>query len=633
MTDTLGKVKTASSNPGKAGTAAKRFVAKPAAKAATQAPQTDHKRFANPARDLVFAGPWSFATGFDGSPKSLLVDSQAGKSMAKIIKELADPERDCACLSALAQMCFDAQRGHHTLLSKQWVHLPQLGGVQAMTRAVARGTSRGVRMWEVSFSSDGYRLADEPFWSATPCGPKTKGIHHYATLPCIRGGKQALHLVPLGDPKAGFLIPHDLVVFGKGKEVTPKPPIPSTPDEASSSTSVAPKPQAAPVPKPAAPAPAASGAPPGPPSNPPMAPVEHEPGLTHVEDALVPWQAPPPAPEEPPPEQEPPPVMPEAEPLMPIRYEGITPLDSEIDVIHHIAGAWPSLCDGTVPEHSRRLRKRPHICSATHAYALRHGPLVKYVPVQHPRLAVCGDRTVTDGARTAYIFAEGDSIQLNGVWYFVRSSVERGLSLLTLHPSEERMCDCSGGMGFYNLVAGCWPTVTHCWEQLTPLSTAQCPMRINKKVVGDPAVRLRVDWASAVKSAPDELSAALGVCRNVAATRAWGPDAPSPSECLPYVVGADRAFASGQNYSLPVGAGFTWGKCYSCGNTPSKKRLPGRLCGCKPTPAAKVAAMGLHVTSPGGIVYPGVVTTKSQHPPIKEGKATCASKQVFRDSH
>jgi hypothetical protein len=128
--------------------------------------------------------------------------------------------------------------------------------------------------------------------------------------------------------------------------------------------------------------------------------------------------------------------------------------------------------------------------------------------------------------------------------------------------------------------------------------------------------------------------AALGVAKSCAARGQYGKTTVKAEQSIRYTrdkVAAMKVITGGKPYN--------WGYCYSCGVDKGGKRMPGRMCSnsCMSDDIVnRLVRAGHHVTTHyKPVVYPGVVETKSMHPPLKKtAKSTvtgdCAA---FRPPH
>jgi hypothetical protein len=266
------------------------------------------------------------------------------------------------------------------------------------------------------------------------------------------------------------------------------------------------------------------------------------------------------------------------------------------------------------------LRGSVHLAAASVKQAAWYLDSVLYYPLPSGSgLTPMGRRDFTDGVEQVSTFRHGDTLQIAGESWSASWSVN-GEELLCLTRVEKPAL----------------PSLSHFvrthtvrlrqWCGLSPPTTV---VRAPQPEPLDDEVKLRIDWTAVQQSAPDELQAMLQQARNVAASRRWGETAPNPFSSSNYVAGLGPLVKS-RPFGYAGGRPFRWGYCYSCGKLLPSARMPGRLCGCPPTPAARTLARGEHVTCVGGVVYPGVVSTESQHPPLKEGKETLATDQCFR---
>lgn len=99
---------------------------------------------------------------------------------------------------------------------------------------------------------------------------------------------------------------------------------------------------------------------------------------------------------------------------------------------------------------------------------------------------------------------------------------------------------------------------------------------------------------------------------------------PSPEEVAAQI----RALRKGYQSVQSVGGVFAWGFCYSCGQS-DRGHYKGRLCKVcqsRDTPLTRLIGCGDNLcTAKSPILYPGVVFTQRQHPPLKAGTKTRAT--------
>lgn len=140
--------------------------------------------------------------------------------------------------------------------------------------------------------------------------------------------------------------------------------------------------------------------------------------------------------------------------------------------------------------------------------------------------------------------------------------------------------------------------------------------------------RAKAEWAAVTLSNAHPLETAIltRMRADQAAERWRGPQA---TEAAALVNVLCQRYRCAPNVSGPYG----WGYCFSCGS-PAQGKLNQRICReCqgKNTMLGRMVAEGCKVTSNAVPVrYPGVVHTRSRHPPLKSGVETVATERNFR---
>lgn len=317
------------------------------------------------------------------------------------------------------------------------------------------------------------------------------------------------------------------------------------------------------------------------------------------------------------------------------RYEGVWAPPTADYGINWQDGWWPS----TRPERApavARWRRRPDLCSATASMAARWGTSCLYYPYPGG-LSEIGSRTITTatGDRTDDYFLAGDTVQIDGQAFVVYLDHSLGIPLLRLELSDVEV-SCFGALR--SAWRNKWRTIhvsifgERAYHFPKPTQPATVIPNTSHEVAEDQMRKML--WTVVTTNAPAEMQPGMNVFRSACAQSDWKDDQFDPYSCARHVKNAVSlvqrrpfGYQGGVSHSS---AGFLWGDCYSCGKTFPGRRMPGRLCGCEPTIAARYAAEGHPVCPLGGVVYPGVVQTESRHPPLKAGKTTVANPSCFR---
>lgn len=289
-----------------------------------------------------------------------------------------------------------------------------------------------------------------------------------------------------------------------------------------------------------------------------------------------------------------------------------------------MGGWWSSQCPDTAGEGKfSRLAVgvlfRPDICSATLSNVVQHGANCLYLPVSLDNEVWRirgGCATVTDGVETADAFFAGDIVELDGRRYTAKTTSAYGTELLRLDFSGLRE----------GLIDG---SVRSILSSFIPFVDTASEARVIP-MLGRPAVEERTVqkaiWTAVIHSETDSVKLAqLQRMRQDAATSGYEKD--KPHECKALVDQIARTFPQAK-----MVAGIP--ECFSCGlNTPGTYK--GKLCkACakgRNSSLGNLVAEGLTVAGPGcKVVYPGVVNTRSRHPPLKAGVETLATGQNFQ---
>lgn len=302
-------------------------------------------------------------------------------------------------------------------------------------------------------------------------------------------------------------------------------------------------------------------------------------------------------------------------------YDGICPPADPSGDYTWRSGMWPCFpVATTIGDTLDGLVRRPDVCSATVEYARLHGDLVRYLPVVASEgLSFVGERGVSCGVMTTQRFIAGDMLVSDDNAFTVE---ERGGYLCLVRHGKS-----------------CWQGVkSGILQALSSPGTYSLPglssVAVDEGLILEPKFttdidevdKLKVQWTMEVLSNTDALeTAALTRLRQDAG--AAGYEGSKPSDAVRFV----RALRQQYPEAKAVAGRYAWGYCFSCG-----KELPGRfkqrLCQrClkgENSGLGRLVADGMSVCNAAVRVrYPGVVTTPTQHPPLKNvaTKATAAN--------
>ncbi len=552
-------------------------------------------RSPNPMRAKAWGG-WERYACFEACDSPLLTDPSSHDAMVRV-QAGRDLSQACVWLSLAAHM-----RGKRfelvlaAMAKRQWVAVPGERLHSVLNEWCRKANSRWVLHGITSGDADCCSL--EQLCSAAPSGSATRDCWHFLQVESDVG----LHLMPLEQP-SDTLVPRELL-----GPALPEPHL-----------------------DPPAPEPVAPGA----------VPEQQEQACAPVPAALQPELALVLAPAE---VQPAPPQAPLREPGQyydeTLRYEGVFPpppdagafdgyskwVDSGLNLGQPVAFSWMAgwLSSEGIDARPSYWRRRPVLVSATlDLFAVYGGTVLYYLPKAH-RFTAVGRRGLTDGVGTFTYFTAGDSLtRAREDWVAVKTHV-CGLDLLkVVRRSDESI--------FGSIV-----------EHISEAFSCPRPLR-DLLDVSPPPVQIRAPCAVALpesvtdKMAYDVARMTLPENAQPLIQRAWiewqasqgGEGAPKAEVAANYATNLLEHSAK-RPFSYSGGHPFEWGYCYSCGAQLPGRRMPGRLCGCDPTPAARVYADGGRIAKLGGVTYPGVVTTTSRHPPLKSGKRTLATSQVFR---
>lgn len=295
-------------------------------------------------------------------------------------------------------------------------------------------------------------------------------------------------------------------------------------------------------------------------------------------------------------------------------------------------GWWPSQCPTETGDLLDRLAvglflmgHRPDVCSAILPLALQHGNNCLYLPVHLDDkiwLVRTGSAVITDGSESTEAFFEGDIVVLDGHQYLARKVSKYGVQLLELVYASagmsKRQCDFDFGGSVRTAAASIIPF-------LDTASEARVIPKTGKPKVAEKTVQKAL-WTAVIHREADPLKLAqLQRMRQDAATAGYADD--EAQACLETVNQLALTFPE-----AGVVAGIP--ECFSCG-TGGPGTYKGKLCkACSKGRNSRLGVMvaeGLSVAGPGcKVVYPGVVNTRSRHPPLKEGVESFATERSFQ---
>lgn len=286
-----------------------------------------------------------------------------------------------------------------------------------------------------------------------------------------------------------------------------------------------------------------------------------------------------------------------------------------------------------------------HVYAATTQNIEEFGTGVHFLPVPEElrpplRYMLTGTtraRTVTDGLTAAQIFKAGDTVVHRGHKYAVLERNLMGYSTLrlslvdwTFGQAVRGAIDATIRLPF-NMICRVVPDALVPSSLRAPRSTHVVPHGLVNVAQG---VMSRAQYATFAKYLPEEQQATFGIFRSTSAAVGYEGEFFTPAVDAVQASKELVSVSATIPHSLAGGAPFAHGKCFSCGDEYRRgKRMPGRLCGCPMTPAARSAAQGYHVCALNSVVYPGVVSTSTCHPPLKSGKKSAVGPQAFRFRH
>lgn len=287
-----------------------------------------------------------------------------------------------------------------------------------------------------------------------------------------------------------------------------------------------------------------------------------------------------------------------------------------------VGGWWSSVAPKAINLSLFTNVRKPDVCFASLDNARWYADKVSYVFVEARSPAwELRDRLITDGVEQLQTFKPGDVLDIGKLQYLAVATVTKyGEEQISLRLARGKFLD-------------------RAWKKLTGftdpyLGSARTARALQMGAPELPVVaKTKANWQGVTLTAKEPLPIAmLSLMRqNCAAANYDEEECPAPRDAERFVRSLAKSFAT------PVGVGgrYAWGYCYSCGAS-----LPGtfkqRLCksSCAKrvnTSLGNMVAEGLQVCNPvAPIVYPGVVWTKSRHPPLKDGSKTLATEQCFR---
>lgn len=222
-------------------------------------------------------------------------------------------------------------------------------------------------------------------------------------------------------------------------------------------------------------------------------------------------------------------------------------------------------------------------------------------------LQLAGRRTVTDGKQSVEFFTAGDAIHVGSSVWTVQQEPGGWLRVVAT-----------------NLSAGV--------RGRQPLARFRRGAKVQAALeTVAKSSRAKALWQLACLTNDDPVETAiLSRMRADEAQQDYkGADAESSADLV-------RVLASRYRTAGNVSGPYGWGGCYSCG-TPLVGKMRQRICkSCtkRNTGLGKLVAEGCKVTSLSvPRRYPGVVWTRSRHPPLKSGVETVATEACFHMPH
>lgn len=295
---------------------------------------------------------------------------------------------------------------------------------------------------------------------------------------------------------------------------------------------------------------------------------------------------------------------------VPVSYVGIQAPPPHVTHCDWRGGWFASQCParpGLVVPQVLNLLTNPQLASATVANFERFGHLrIKYVPVRFENgLQKAGRRTVTDGLESTEFFTAGDTLHANGRSW----SVQRDGS----HLLKVVACDVKAE-----------------WLSTRMFFRSRRGTRVHAPADSMTEEGLvKAKWAVVCGAETDPgVTSILSRARGDAAMAGYKGSTDPES-----VADLARILTSRYRSAGNVAGPYKWGHCYSCGAMLSKGANAQRICReCRQRNSllGRMIAEGCKVTSDSApLRYPGVVWTKSRHPPLKPGVVTVATGENF----
>ncbi len=262
---------------------------------------------------------------------------------------------------------------------------------------------------------------------------------------------------------------------------------------------------------------------------------------------------------------------------------------------------------------ARLIPRCVQVCSAVASCAGKYRTFVKYLPkppILHGFWAV-RERVLTDGDEQYEWFQEGDFLDIEGTNYAVRWDQEEPTLLALV---------CTDGL----LGTALAKTADVLWGSVPFFS----PGRSVRVIPGTPPSFTpeevsKVQWQTAASTSTTPITTAL--LSRMRMDQARGGYKGSADHGIRLARALEQAFP---RVNQVVSANSWNGRCYSC-RVPLPGRFPCNMCrdcnGGRNSALGGMVAEGLHVCNPANpVVYPGVVNTRTRHPPLKPGTETHA---------
>lgn len=269
-------------------------------------------------------------------------------------------------------------------------------------------------------------------------------------------------------------------------------------------------------------------------------------------------------------------------------------------------GGWfPSQCPARpslVLQHLKNTFCDVDFASATLDNFEMFGTVPAYLDVRFEGgLTRTGRRTVTDGKECVEFFTAGDVLHVGeSVWNVRRESC-----------------------GLLRVVPAC---LTASLRSRQPLARFRSGAKVQASVTKlEDETRKKAIWQLVCLT--NESATETAILSRMRADEAKndykGTDAESSADLV-------RVLATRYRTAGNVCGPYAWGHCYSCGGELKGKMKQRICCPKRNSDLARLVADGEKVTSHAApIRYPGVVWTKSRHPPLKKGVQTVATGENF----